>query len=242
MQIAPPGVFAAPVAATDGTVELPADHRLDPVRGALEVTLADAARAGLPVSPLVDKVREGLAKGVHPAAIRDAAARLAAGQIEARQFVATHRPGDPPFPLLRAVALAREGGLGEAELEPLVAAPEESGTATRAVEVVTELGRRGYDVATAVVVVRTVATREPAAVGRVPAAVEAIRGAGIGGAAALAELRRRLAVDGGSFEAVVGRVMEDAAQAAKPVKPPAPATGTRKRRRRARRNAQPAGD
>jgi hypothetical protein len=232
MQIAPLGVLRAE--SGDADAVLPADRRLDGVRAALEVTMADAARAGLPVPPLVQKVREGLAKGVAPEAIRQAAAHMVDKQIEARAFVAAHRKEEPAFALVRAVALAREGGISDRDLGLLIETLEPVPTGARAVEVLMALARRGYDPAATAAAVQAVALREPAAVGRVPAGIEAIRAAasghpgGGGQAEALETLRQGLAVDSGSFETVVARAVEEARKAG-------PAVERRRRRRGTRR-------
>jgi hypothetical protein len=235
VQITPLGVLSDAVSAGEGEAQLPVDHRLDDVRAALEVTVVDAARAGLPVAPLVAKVREGLAKGVPPEAIRQAAARMVQKQIEAQAFVAAHRRDEPAFPLVRAVALAREGGISDRDLAPLVETLEPVPTGARAVEVVTELARRGYDPAAAAATVQSVARREPPAVGRVPAGLEAIRTAGRDDrTAALIRLQRRLDTDTGSFEAVVAHAVEEAGEVAK-----AAAGEKRKQRRGTRRRPLP---
>ncbi|HVR63511.1 MAG TPA: hypothetical protein VMU50_16535 [Polyangia bacterium] len=235
MQIAPLGVLRAEAAEVEAA--LPVDRRLDRVREALEVTMADAARAGLPVAPLVDKVREGLAKGVPPEAIRQAAAHMVDKQIEARAFVAAHRREEPAFELVRAVAVARESGISDRDLAPLVETLAPVPTGARAVEVVMALARRGYDPVTASAAVQTVALREPAAVERVPAGIEAIRaaaGGGAGGQAAAVEALRRglAAADGGSFETVVARAVDEARKA--------PGGVEKRRRRRTRGHPLPA--
>src|SRR4051812_24011871 len=63
------GVSVAAAAAAP-TPTLPADARLAPVREPLEKLLARAAGEGLPADLIAGKVREGLAKGVAPEAIR----------------------------------------------------------------------------------------------------------------------------------------------------------------------------
>ena len=138
---------------------------------------------------------------------------------------------------MRAVALAREGGISDRDLGPLVETLEPVPTGARAVEVLMALARRGYEPAPTAAAVQAVALREPAAVGRVPAGIEAIRAAASGRAggqaAAVETLRRELAADSGSFETVVARAVEEARKAG-------PAVETRTRRRGTRRRHLPA--
>ena len=84
-------VFA--LASSVEAAELPADVRLDPVRGRLEGLIQRADGAGLPSEMIVSKVREGLAKGVDPARIDVAAARLADSLSGAQGYVRSRRSG-----------------------------------------------------------------------------------------------------------------------------------------------------
>src|SRR5687767_5296835 len=85
---------------------LPADPRLDAVRDRLEQLVQRADGAGLPSEMIVSKVREGLAKGVDAQRIEAAALRLTENLEVAQKFVVARRPGQPPAPLVRAVAEA----------------------------------------------------------------------------------------------------------------------------------------
>jgi len=131
---------------------LPDDPRLASVRAPLEEILARAAKDGLPADLIASKVREGLAKGVAPEAIRGAAERLAGSLDGAARFLRTQgRPptatagGAAPSPLLiRAVAEANLAGVEAEGLLPLVASKDNDAVVARAIEVVTDLTMRGY--------------------------------------------------------------------------------------------------
>jgi hypothetical protein len=152
---------------------LPADARLDPVRGRLEGLIQRADGAGLPSEMMVSKVREGLAKGVDAARIEAAVVRLSENLEAAQQYVVARQPGRPPASLVRAVAEARSAGVPMTAVDRLVRArrPE----LQRAVEVITELSLRGYPSERAGVVVESVLARDARALDRVPGTLETIR-------------------------------------------------------------------
>jgi hypothetical protein len=160
-----------------GAATLPASQRLDPVRPALERTVAEAARDGLPSDLIVSKVREGLAKGAEPEAIRAAAERLARSLADAAELLRDGRPNSAGPALLRALAEARTAGVDLALAAPLLGADVADGTLVRAVDALTELALRGYPATRAASVIGEVLAREPASVGRLVASVEAIRSA-----------------------------------------------------------------
>ena len=159
---------AAPPAA------LPADARLESVRGHLETLIARTAEAGLPADMLVSKVREGLAKGVPADRIELAAVRLAESLEASRRFVNERRAAPAPQ-LVRAVAEARIAGVELGETDALVRGERPVAEAARAVEVLTDLTLRGYPAGRSSSVVRDVLARDPGALARLPAALETLR-------------------------------------------------------------------
>jgi hypothetical protein len=162
--------LAAPARAT----MLPPSERLDPVRPALERTLDQAARDGLPSDLIVRKVREGLAKGAAPEVIRAAAERLARSLADADQFLRAHRKGADPA-LLRALAEARSAAIDLEVVAPLVDCDASDAALARAVDALTELVLRGYPSQAAALVIKEALARDPSAVGQVVAGVEALR-------------------------------------------------------------------
>jgi hypothetical protein len=154
---------------------LPSSERLDPVRSALERTLDQAARDGLPSDLIVRKVREGLAKGAPPEVIRAAAERLARSLADADQFLRAHRKGADPA-LLRALAEARSAAIDlDVVVAPLADCDASDAALARAVDVLTELTLRGYPSQGAALVIKEALVRDPSAVGQVVAGVEALR-------------------------------------------------------------------
>jgi hypothetical protein len=188
---------------------LPENERLDPVRPALEKIVDDAARDGLPADLIVGKVREGLAKGASPEAIRAAAARLARTLGDADQFLRAHRKRSSSAALVRALAEARTSGVDLAATSTLVESGAQDAAVVRAVEVLTDLALRGYPTGRAALVVNQVLERDPGAVGRVVAGLEAVRvGQTVSRADALEAIGRNLQSGGGSFEAALNRSLE----------------------------------
>ena len=159
-----------------GATALPADPRLAPVRADIEAIVSRTAAAGLPSEIIVSKVREGLAKGVDPQRIGAAAERLAQGLVEARSFVVARRGGAAASPeLVRAVAEARLAGIDLAVAGPLLHQDRAPAASARAVEVLTDLSRRGYPAARASEVVADLLGRDPGAVARLPGTLEVLR-------------------------------------------------------------------
>jgi hypothetical protein len=214
-------IFAAmlfPRAASGAPTDLPVDQRLDPVRPALQAALARAADASVPVQPVVDKIREGLAKGIAAPAIRDATIHQVALLVDAQHFVAAHRPGVPSFPLVRAIALAKERGISPADLQSLVEVLEPAAVATRAVEATTDLASHDYPLRPAATSVLALAQREPAAVPRLLAGLEAIRAEKKLTAASALNALNRHAADNDSFETIVTRILQEPLPTAAPLK------------------------
>ncbi|HEY0705840.1 MAG TPA: hypothetical protein VGG33_03540 [Polyangia bacterium] len=155
---------------------LPEDPRLEPVRARVEEMVTRAEQGGLPAEIIVSKVREGLAKGVDPQRIVTAAQRLSEGLAEARGFVAERRPQGAPAPeLIRAVAESRMAGVDPSANDELVRKGRTAGESARAVEVLTDLSRRGYPVDHAAKVVRDVLAKDPGSVPKLAATLETIR-------------------------------------------------------------------
>jgi hypothetical protein len=188
---------------------LPENERLDPVRPALEKIVDDAARDGLPADLIVGKVREGLAKGASPEAIRAAAAHLARSLADADQFLRLHRKRSSSAALVRALAEARTSGVDLGATSALVESGAQDAAVVRSVEVLTDLALRGYPTGRAAFVVNQVLERDPGAVGRVVAGVEAVRvGQTVSRADALEAIGRNLQSSGGSFDAALSRSLE----------------------------------
>lgn len=192
-----------------GAATLPDNQRLDPVRPALEQTLDQAARDGLPAELIVTKVREGLAKGVSPQAIRAAAERLARSLGDADRFLRAHRKTASSPALVRAVAEARTSGVDLEVATPVVTSDAAEPTVVRAVEVLTDLALRGYPTGRAALVVKEVAERDPTSVARLVAGLESIRvNQTVSRVDALETLGRNIASTGGSFESALDRSLD----------------------------------
>src|SRR4029079_12757528 len=146
--------FAAVTAVAFGAggSTLPVNERLDPVGPALERTLDEAAREGLPSELIVSKVREGLAKGVSPEGIRVAAERLARSLADADHLLRArpHRAGSPALvralrarrhgagspSLVRVLAEARTAGVDLEVVAPIIESEMQDAALVHAVEVV----------------------------------------------------------------------------------------------------------
>ena len=202
--------FAAVTAVAFGAggSTLPVNERLDPVRSALERTVDEAAREGLPSELIVSKVREGLAKGVSPEGIRVAAERLARSLADADRFLRArhHRGGSPA--LVRVLAEARTAGVDLEVVAPIIESEMHDAALVHAVEVVTDLALRGYPSQRAAALVREVAAHDAPAMGRMVAGLEAIRsGQAVSRTDALEALGRNLSASG-SFEAALSRSLK----------------------------------
>ena len=211
------GLRLASAHAAEAVPPLPADPRLASVRAPLEEILARAAKDGLPTDLIASKVREGLAKGVAPEAIRGAAERLAGSLDGAARFLRAQRgpgsatPAAPaPSPLLiRAVAEANLAGVEAEGVQPLVASVDSDAVVARAIEVVTDLTMRGYPSRRSGAVVRDIADRDPRSLGRVVAGVESIRAEQtVSRADALEALVRNFKTGTPSLDSAVARALE----------------------------------
>jgi hypothetical protein len=190
---------------------LPDNVRLDPVRPALERTVDQVAREGLPPDLIVSKVREGLAKGASPEAIRVAVERLARSLGDAEQFLRLHRKRPGSLALVRALAEARTAGVDLEVVTALIESEIPDSALVRGIEVLTDLALRGYPSHRAAAVVEEVVAHDPTSVGHVVAGVESIRvGQAVSRADALDALDRNLGASGGSFDAALARAVESA--------------------------------
>jgi hypothetical protein len=140
------------------------DARLAPVKAQLDQAYTAAARDGVPVSLLDDKLAEGLAKNVPPA-------RLAAfiGTYETRltEAAALAKTASTPA-LLKAIVEARAAGATGHDLEPLVA------RGAHAVDVLTDLAQRGFPPAQAASIVAKVASKNPRQLDRLAAVAQSL--------------------------------------------------------------------
>lgn len=141
------------VASAQGPSPL-ADARLSEVRPQLETSLTTAQNEGLPTQPLVEKMREGLAKHIPPPRIA-AAVQMLLTQLRTADQLLSKVPASAKVPHDRLVMAAAEALMAGAEphaLSQLVTALTHSahGQAAaplveEAVVVVAELGERGLD-------------------------------------------------------------------------------------------------
>lgn len=182
---------------------LPADTRLDPVRGSLQGVLDRAERDALPVEVILNKIKEGLAKKVPPARIADVARRLGEQLHEARDVLADKGIESPSERLFRALSEAQMAGFPAAELAPLFGTSASEDANTAAVHAVTDLAVRGYPRADALAIVRATAAKDVAGLPAVASALERLRREyAMNHLEALAALQSSLAVSttlGGAF-------------------------------------------
>jgi hypothetical protein len=167
------------------------DPRLGQSAGELRALVAGAAHDGLPSELLVDKLREGLAKGVPPprlvAAERALATALAHAHAEAVPFGEAARDRA----LIKAIVDAHRAGVSAAEVTAVLTAVLPPGQRTRALEVLTDLAVRGYPADAAARTVAAVGKRGPVALGQLVAEAERLRtGQGATAAEALDALQR----------------------------------------------------
>jgi len=155
------------------------DPRLGAERERIGQTIAAAARDGLPVELLQDKVREGLAKGVPAPRITVALGRLSESLSGARAELAGR--DRPSARLYRAVVDAHAAGAGRPEVGAVLAAtPRADGEATaRAIEVLGDLARHGFPVDAAARAVADVARARPQVLGQLVGEAEALRRSGM---------------------------------------------------------------
>jgi len=131
------------------------EARLGPSAADVRALVDRTAASGLPAELLVDKVREGLAKGVPPARIALVVHGLADSLGRARSEALTAAVASPSTALLKAIVEAHGAGVGTGEVAAVLRA---GGRAReRAVQVLTDLAQRGYPVAVAARTVSAIA-------------------------------------------------------------------------------------
>ncbi|MCU1279126.1 MAG: hypothetical protein JWM53_2672 [bacterium] len=130
------------VAASAARADAPSidDARLGPSASELHAAIDGAARAGLPQDLLIDKVREGLAKGVAPARIVAVVRGLSDSLGRARSEAQPFAGAAPSASLLKAIVEAHAAGAGPSD----VAVVLRGGGRERAIQVLTDLVQRGY--------------------------------------------------------------------------------------------------
>jgi len=133
------------------------DSRLGGSAADVRAVVDRAAAGGLPAELLVDKVREGLAKGVPPARIALVVRDLADSLGRARSETQNAGVVAPSAALLKTIVDAHAAGVGTAE----VAAVLRSGVqdCERALQVLTDLAQRGYPVSVAARTVAAISAR-----------------------------------------------------------------------------------
>jgi hypothetical protein len=143
------------------------------VGGSAEVrAVVDRAAAdGMPAELLVDKVREGVAKGIPPARIALVVRGLADGLERARNETQTAGVAAPSAALLKAIVEAHAAGVGPSEVATVV----RSGGRERALQVLSDLAQRGYPVSVAAQTVSAIAGRGKNALDRLVADAERLR-------------------------------------------------------------------
>jgi hypothetical protein len=133
------------------------DARLGASAGEVHAIVDGAAQAGVPPQLLVDKVREGLAKGVPPARIATVVRGLSVALQQARSEAQPFAPSPPPG-LLKAIVEAHAAGVAASDVHAVLAANGRE----RAIQVLTDLVQRGYPSADSSRTVATIAGREKA--------------------------------------------------------------------------------
>jgi hypothetical protein len=179
---------------------VPDDSRLGAARAELQAVVDAAARDALPDGLIIDKIREGLAKGVPAERIVVVARGLGLRLGEARQMVAARfqgpRAGGASPSLVRAIAEARIGGAGDVEVEAVLAHAGEPERAERAVRALSDLIARGFPPAASARAVGVALDRRDPALGRLGVDASSIRKHdGAAPEAALDEASRRHATE-----------------------------------------------
>jgi hypothetical protein len=116
------------------------DARLGGAAAELHALVDRAAVNGLPAELLVDKVREGLAKGVPPARIVVVVRGLGDGLVRARTETQAAGVAAASAALLKAIVEAHAAGVGATEVTVVL----HGGGRDRALQVLTDLAQRGY--------------------------------------------------------------------------------------------------
>lgn len=154
---------------------LPDDARLAGVQSRLTTTMALVAKEQLPADVVVNKVREGLAKRVPPAAIAGAVERLVEQLRQARALAKAEGIAKPSARLLQSVAEASLASVDRSALRRLLSGPQEEANKAQAIESLADLKLRGYAPEATVAVVESVLAKDPGALPQLPLAIEALR-------------------------------------------------------------------
>jgi hypothetical protein len=174
-------------------VALPGDPRLQPAQAQLQATIDAAEKSGLPAELLIDKVREGLAKGVPAVRIAQVVAGLSTALANARSE-ATPYVAHPPAALLKAIADAHALSVSAVEVQTVLRASTAKGASTRAIEVLSDLVQRGFPSAPSARAVAEVASHRPGALAQLAPHAESLAASGgVGRSEALDALARAAA-------------------------------------------------
>jgi hypothetical protein len=202
-----------------------ADARLGEVRGRVEAAARSASEAGLPAEWLLDKVREGLAKGVPPGEIVSAVERLG----ERMRSAARIQHGLPPErssaqsrAVLRGLVDALGVGAPEGSVSRLARgmAREDPGAVRAGIEAVADLGERGFRGESAVHAVE-IAFERGGRDGVASLLASADKIGDQGGSAARAQALEAAANRAGKSSAAPGNAFgHDRAASSRPVNPP----------------------
>ena len=181
---------------------LPDDARIGAARVELQGLVDQAAKSGLPGDILIDKVREGLAKGVPATRILAAVRELSRSLDEAQRLVITRRAAAPDRwtsspALLRAIAEARTGGASADHIAAVLAAASDGERGISAVTALSDLIARSFPPAAAASAVVEVITRAPATIDQLGQKALERREEGASPETALRDVARTLA-DGGA--------------------------------------------
>ncbi len=165
--------FALLVLPASARAQLRADEltRLGPDSAGLRAILERAGAADLPAELLVDKVREGLAKGVPPGRIVAVVTGLERALGQARVEAQPYAGAKPPRGLLRALVEAHAAGVRDGDTVEVMRA----GGRDRAIQVLTDLVQRGYPPGPAARAVAGVA-RKPTVLEQLVGHAERLRG------------------------------------------------------------------
>src|SRR5262249_33576735 len=149
------------------------DSRLGGSAAEVHALLDRAAANGLPTELLVDKVREGLAKGVPSARIALVVRGLADSLGVARAEAQAAGAAPPSAALLKAIVEAHAAGVGAAGVATVLRGTGRDGV--RALEVLTDLAQRSYPIAAAARTVAAIASHHKNALDHLVGQAEQLR-------------------------------------------------------------------
>jgi hypothetical protein len=149
------------------------DSRLGGSAAEVRAVVNRAAADGLPTELLVDKVREGLAKGVPPARIAFVVGDLAESLGRARAETQAAEVAAPSAALLKAIVEAHAAGVGPGDVATVL----RGGGRDReyALQVLTDLAQRGYPVSVAARTVSAIAGHRKNALDHLVSEAERLR-------------------------------------------------------------------